>query len=61
MKRVHVSIMLPEELLEEVDRARGIFPRSRFIEQLIRLGLEEWSSRAPKPRRVEARGAAPAY
>ena len=36
MKKKKVSLTLGEDLLEEIDRQRGIAKRSTFIEQKLR-------------------------
>lgn len=35
-----ISITLDENLMKEIENKRGLIPRSRFIEDLIRDGLK---------------------
>jgi len=39
MKR-KIGISLEPEIVEKIDRERGLIPRSRYIEKLLKEGLE---------------------
>jgi metal-responsive CopG/Arc/MetJ family transcriptional regulator len=37
-----LSITIDSELIEEIDKKRGMIKRSTFIEELIRRALKKW-------------------
>ncbi|MEM4497361.1 MAG: ribbon-helix-helix domain-containing protein [Nitrososphaerota archaeon] len=43
-----VTITLPQELIHEIDKRRGLIPRSRFIRVLVEKALEIESRRPPE-------------
>lgn len=43
-----VTITLPQELIHEIDKRRGLIPRSRFIRVLIEKALEIESRGPPE-------------
>jgi metal-responsive CopG/Arc/MetJ family transcriptional regulator len=45
--KVKIGLTIEPELLQEVDRLRGLANRSPFIEHLIRLGLKTYKKRIP--------------
>lgn len=40
MPRKTFAFTFPTELVEEIDRIRGYAPRSRIVEDYIRIGME---------------------
>lgn len=34
--RIPITVSLDRELVEEIDEKRGLIPRSRFVEELLR-------------------------
>ena len=41
-KRRQITITLPPEIIEEIDRRRGPAPRSLFIEEILREHLQRF-------------------
>lgn len=48
-KRMH-SLRLHDELIEQIDRARGDVPRTRWIERALENALPAQKTATPQPR-----------
>jgi len=43
--RARLSVSLSDQLIQEIDRRRGLAKRSTFVEHLIRIGLDTVTER----------------
>lgn len=55
MKTRAVSISFPKDLLEKIDRERGLIDRSKFVCAVLRLYFEERETESSKEARVTRR------
>lgn len=40
MTKIIVGISIEDEILKQIDGHRGLIPRSRYIQEILRLGLK---------------------
>ena len=50
-----IAVSFPEELIEEIDRARGDIPRSRYVLRLVQIAFQEKRAEPQNARPPEAR------
>lgn len=55
------TIALTEELKNKIDKERGMVPRSRYIEDLIKKGIEASGQRGVCPCDAKAEGQEPSH
>ena len=52
MMKIRISITLSDELIEKIDRSRGLVKRSSYIEHLIKRGFEAQNGERVQTRRL---------